>query len=204
MRNWTNDKRRREAVCGLALSLACCVVPSASIACEASRWTVAKSELLAPLDLRPDGSFVALVKASREPDPDGTYPAENIEGGPIQDLGNGRIGQKITSGDGCDVYEKLLFVDCNAMEGILMSGQSVELWVSGGTYQSIAEIQYPKGPIGFTKDTTVAKVEAIAKKHDIHVTRELYAHYSYMAEKKRYNPYQGCKIFYPDSPGAKR
>ncbi|MFZ0097919.1 MAG: hypothetical protein WAK98_05515, partial [Gemmobacter sp.] len=116
--------------------------------------------------------------------------------------------QKISDVWGCSGYDqRLLFVDCNALEAIFVEGieDPDAVSIAGrGANRSIAEIQYPKGPISFTKDTTVSKVEAIAKKHGFRYSRDVYGDYDFLSKKKRYNPYQGCKIFYPDSPGAKR
>lgn len=205
MRNWTNEKRWGGAVCGLALALACWVVPSASHACD-GYWVIAsRAELREPVAINPDGSFSTLSAKTYKRDEQGGYRATHIEGGAIRNLGNGRVGQRISSKwYACSGTEQLLFVDCSALEGIMLTGKEPAIGVEGASYTSIAEIQYPKGPISLTKTTTVDQVEATARKHDIFYTRALYGHYDEMPEHKRYNPYQGCKIFYPDSPGAKR
>ena len=203
-------RKRGEAVRRLLTTLAIGVpaifaATSSASACS-GYWVLAtRAELRQPLSVNPDGSFSTVYANKLVRDEQGGYRAVSLQGGAIRNLKNGRIGQKISSShEGCSGVEELLFVDCNALEGILLTGTRPEVQISGGNFVSIAEIQYPKGPIAFTKDTTVAKVEAIAQKHDIYYTRALYEHYDKMPEHKRYNPYQGCKIFYPDSPGAKR
>lgn len=205
MRNQTNNKRWGGAVCGLALVLACCVLPSASHACD-GYWVIAsRAELREPVTIKPDGSFRTLSANTYKRDEQGGYRATAFEGGVIRDLGSGRVGQRISSKwEACSGTEELLVVDCNALEGIMLTGKEPEIGIAGASYTSIAEIQYPKGPIRLTKTTTVDQIEATARRHDINYTRALYGHFDEMPEHKRYNPYQGCKIFYPDSPGAKR
>lgn len=208
MRNWTNEKRWGGAVCGLALALACCVLPSASMGCEPGTNAETRADLMTPIDLRPDGSFNVIVDTRAMELGGGVFSAMVLSGGAIRDLGEGRTGQKISDYYGCSGDdERLLFVDCNALEAIIIEGieKPDAVIIEGrGPSTSIAEIQYPKGPIGFTKDTTVSKVEAIAKKHRFGYSRDVYGDYDFLSKNKRYNPYQGCKIFYPDSPGAKR
>ncbi|OJY33564.1 MAG: hypothetical protein BGP11_22070 [Rhodobacterales bacterium 65-51] len=188
--------------------IACCWASSAALACEPVNNVKTRAQLIAPIDLRPDGSFEVIVdrhggKVGRE----GVI-AETLHGKAIRNLGGGRTGQKIYSSYACSGgIERLLFVDCNALEAIAVDGiydpEAIPLGgVDAGT--SIAMIQYPKGHLRFTEKTTVAQVEAIARKHGYRFSRDVYSDYDTLSEAKRYNPYQGCKIFYPDSPGAKR
>lgn len=191
----------------LALAAACVFgVPTQGLACTGMRITATSSELSAALDVRPDGSFEALASyGKREKPASGRYLATRVSGGAIKNLGEGRVGQKLTYVyEGCSSHEDLLFVDCNALEGLMLSGQSADSLIEGYSASTIAMIQYPKGPIRFGKGITVDHVAAVAAKHKISATRELYNHYATMKKKMRYNPYQGCKIFYPDSPGAQR
>ncbi len=193
----------------LAFAVAACAVLALSVpsvACEGLPQTATKAELSAALEVRPDGSFVALeTSGDRVKGEAGKYYASRVSGGAVKDLGEGRVGQKLSENyDGCSYSEELLFVDCNALEGLMLDGQSIDSKIGGMSANSIAEIQYPKGPIRFGKGYTVERVAAVASKHKIRFTRNLYDHYETMAKKMRYNPYQGCRIFYPDSPGAQR
>ena len=179
---------------------------SPSLACDGPFFSATKAELSAALEVRPDGSFMAISSHGKPVEGEsGQYHVSQVNGGAIQDLGEGRVGQKLTTSHyACSRFEELLFVDCNAQEGLMLAGEGVDTNIGGADLASIAAIQYPKGPIRFGKGYTVERVAAIAKKHKIGFTRNLYDHYETMAKKMRYNPYQGCRIFYPDSAGAQR
>lgn len=141
-----------------------------------------------------DGSF----ENAGEVDNYGAY-----YGKPIVDVGNGRVGQRIIQAWGCSSGQTLLFVDCTTKEMIQVSGTHTDDMVPAGHIaSSITEIQYPKGPIRLTK-MSVSEVAAVAKKHDYTFSVDVMGELGKMRKKNRYDPFMGCKIFYPESIGAK-
>ena len=198
MWNRTNNKRWGGAVCGLALVLACCVLPSASMACEPGTTAKTRADLMKPIELRPDGSFRVIVDTRAIELVGGSFSAMVLSGGAILNLGEGRTGQKIADYYGCSGDdERLLFVDCIAQEAIIVDGiqnpDVVKVWGMEAT-RSIAEIQYPKGPIGFTKDTTVPKVEAIAKKHGFSYSRDVYGTTTFCPRRSATTPIRAARF----------
>ncbi|MES2433883.1 MAG: hypothetical protein V4586_08680 [Pseudomonadota bacterium] len=124
-------------------------------------------------------------------------------GMPVMDVGNGRVGQRIFT-MGCFQSETLLFVDCNTKEMIEVEGvePKSEVDTYGMSDRLIDLIQYPKGPIRVSK-MTVGQVAAVAQKHGYTFTVNVMEKLEKMRKKNRYDPFMGCKIYYPDSEGAK-
>ena len=86
---------------------------------------------------------------------------------------------------------------------IQVGGTLTDDMVPGGHIaSSITEIQHPKGPIRLSK-MSVSEVAAVAKAYDYTFTVDVMGEIGKMRKKNRYDPFMGCKIFYPDSIGAK-
>ena len=112
-------------------------------------------------------------------------------GASIVDLGKGRIGQKLTRSTDCFPLESLLYVECNSGEAILVDGGEL----------GIREIQYPNGPIRPSK-MSVSDVAKVAQENDYPFTVDVLGSVEKMKKKNRYDPFFGCKLFYPESKGA--
>lgn len=129
--------------------------------------------------------------------------AGSISGGAVTDLGQGRVAQKITANFACDIRETLLFVDCRAGRTISLEGQYVaEDSFGGGSTTRIDRLQAPKGAIRWSKVDTVEDVAKIAAKNGYGIGPDATEEVAKMRRRDRYDPFNGCKIFYPDLPGA--
>jgi hypothetical protein len=163
-----------------------------------------------PIAVSPDGSFR-----------DGNYRLEisgqffkpNIDGGPIRNIGGGRIGQRQVELAGCSSADRLLFVDCTTGEAIIIWGipvlEPVDLGdgtsfvcVEGGSCSSIALLQPPFGPISLSSETKVSQVRAIAEVEGYGMVTDVSGELKGVRRRDRYDPFLGCKLFYPDSAGA--
>jgi hypothetical protein len=158
-----------------------------------------------PLEQNADGSFDGLnLRAARKLGNYDAYWGGFILGGRAIDIGDGRVGQKITKINGCRRTEYLLFVECLTGSGITIMGE-YQSGSGGGDVEmlSISTMQSPYGPIALRAATTVDEVDAVAKANDYKYTRDVMADVNKMIRPQRYDPFIGCKIFYPESPGAK-
>lgn len=209
----------------LAVMTALCVASllasnpvSASVPCELHTWEYPSAFVTEHFAHNPDGSFhifaydIRMDNGRRIKLENGKYLVVSYVGQAVVDVGGGRVGQVVSGLPDafCPNDERLLFIDCTTSEAILLDGrsrkipESMERLLMGAGPPTVRQIQPPYGPIGLTKDITVGEVAAIATKHEIGFTRDLEVMSANVIKRMRYNPYQGCKIFYPDSPGAKR
>ena len=148
------------------------------------------------IEVADDGSFVEAGE---------TY-VDEIEGAPIVDLGDARVGQRLYFHGGCSIYQKLLFVDCRAPDAVMIDGifvQSEEPRIAGFISTSISAIQAPKGALDWNKVENVDDVLAVSRANGYHVTRNVPEFVMQMKWRNRFDPFNGCKIHYPDSAGAR-
>jgi len=166
---------------------------SAAVACEPMRppaiWIDKKVKVLA------DCSF---TQAENRFD-------EALLGAPAVDIGGGKVGQKVEAWAICTKHERLIVVDCQAGEGMFIEGtvdpkNSGDL--GGGPARLISMIQPPHGPIHLTGDSTIPALAAIAKSAGLDYTTNLAKELGQMEKRNRFNPFCGCRIFYPKSAGA--
>jgi hypothetical protein len=124
-----------------------------------------------------------------------------LSGAAVIDIGGGKTGQKLSTNLYCGTAENLMFVDCERAEVIVLEGAYTDS--SGGVSNtSIAPIQQPQGPIGLRASTTVADLAAVAAGADIGYTLNIFAELAREKPRNRFDPFCGCKLFYPDSAGA--
>ena len=161
-------------------------LPSMTFGCEPP-----DDMLTAPdprIEIRSDCSFVD------------NGPGGNIEGFPVRDRGNMRIGQRIATAYFCGRYEELLFVDCSAKELVVLQGKPNPTDL--GAYNIVDQIQKPKGPIEITGSSTVSGLINTAEGSGIGYYTDLVARLNRDKRKNRFDPYCGCKLFYPGSAGT--
>jgi hypothetical protein len=162
-------------------ALACDIPPEPKV------WSDAK------IDIAADGSFVEA----------GRIWSGSIDGGPVTDLGKGRVAQKITLSFACDTHESLLFVDCRTGQTITLLGQYVaEESFGGGSTTRIDRLQAPKGAIRWSKVDTLDNLAKVAARNGYEIGRDATEEVAAMRRRDRYDPYNGCKMFYSDSAGA--
>ncbi|MGL4236976.1 hypothetical protein [Tabrizicola sp.] len=118
------------------------------------------------------------------------------------DIGGSIVGQKYSYLDACSQREELLVVDCTRVEAILINGLEVEPAVPSGYASSIAPLQKPKGPIGLTPKTTIAELARVSEANDFTYTLNVLGLAQKESRRNRYDPFCGCKLFYPDGAGA--
>ena len=126
----------------------------------------------------------------------------SASGNPVVNIGDGKVGQKIMWDAACGGYsEDLLFVDCGANAAILLSPDPNPYVVP--KFQNISEMQFPNGPVRITKNTTVGQLAETAMRHEIDVFDDFSGWESGWKPRRRYDYLCGCKLYYPDSAGAK-
>ena len=177
---------------GLAIAL--CVAPAALCACTPidPNHTVVDT----PITVYSDGSF-----KNASADDSVTF----LRGNPVRDIGGGRVGQVIeTNGGSCGLFQELLFVDCTSGQAIIVNGTRPAIQPADGPelFESTRALQPPEGPLALTAASTVAQVAALATAQGWASTTDLPARIAAMDPQNRYDPFFGCKAFYPDSTGA--
>ncbi len=128
-----------------------------------------------------------------------------ISGKAPVDIGEGKIGQRITDYGFCWAGQRLLVVDCISLETIVIYGRvdPDDPGIEGGSPSNhLAMLYPPHGKIRLTKSVTIAQLAAISEAEGYQYETD--ARKTFTAEKKKntYNPFTGCKVLYPDSPGA--
>ena len=177
----------------LSFSLGLAVCPLAAEACSFS--LVPALPVDREIKVAADGSFVDASWSDNR---------RALEGSPIVNIGGGRTGQVITQWGGCSRSEQLLFVDCTTAEGVLLEGERhLEVpEIAGGSFASVAAIQPPLGPIGLRATSTVSQVVEQARTSEIGFETNVSRHAAARGNRNAYDPYFGCKLYYPDSAGA--
>jgi hypothetical protein len=152
--------------------------------------------------VRKDGSF---KNADSEP---GMWGRDSLRGDAVSDRGNGRVMQVVAQGSACFTIEYLVFVDCSSDEAIALWGHPPpppgpdEGVIAGLIFFGVEFIQPPHGPINATGQDTVETLTEQASATGIRYSVRggedgddfLWTHYPWN---------KGCKMFYPDSKGAK-
>ncbi|WP_170409240.1 hypothetical protein [Ruegeria atlantica] len=117
-----------------------------------------------------------------------------IQGGASLDLGNGFVGQKID--------RSVNVIDCNNRTGINISGPVVGL-TSCGPSIDVDEIwPLPTGLVP-TAEGRLADLAERASRRDLAVYFDVNERFKTEKRKDRFDQLCGCKLYYPDSPGAK-
>jgi hypothetical protein len=169
---------------GLFLSVAPAVASACMVEGAPAGWQDA------PTRVARDGSFIG----------GGAVYGVSITGGPVVNIGGGRIGQRIEFQGPCDGQETLVFIDCNSLAAIWIGGQPYEGdALTGGTD---ADALYPpEGALQLSAETTIEALAAVA-------TREGYSWGNLADLLPSYardevpTPYSLCRLAYPGSAGA--
>lgn len=154
-----------------------------------------------PLKTNPDCSFDSEFAYRRH----GYSAVASVSGGVVRDLGNGRVAQRVTYAGSCNVTERLVFVDCMSMEFIAIVGEPPDPSLpaaAGLTEKRVVEIQKPRGQIQLGSNSTVLGLAKIAEAQDYDYTRDPNDLLEGLKRRNRFDPFCGCKLFYPDMPGA--
>lgn len=125
-------------------------------------------------------------------------------GGPANDLGNGRISQNLGS-----EYE-VMVADCETKQAILLSSPTkVVNDVCGPTDVWLGPVSGPKGYLTLKEGETLEDLVRIAKARSVKVNVDAGSinidPWGDVVRRREFvNLFCGCKLYYPDSPGAKK
>jgi hypothetical protein len=148
-----------------------------------------------PITLYSDGSF---VNAETNKD------MSSFEGRPARDIGGGRVGQ-VFQYRACEPSAQwLLFVDCTTGSAVMVAGITGPIAEEDRVYMSTRALQAPYGPLALTPSTTVAEVASVAAREGWTVRTDVPAYAAERGPQNAFNPFFGCRIFYPGSVGAGR
>jgi len=181
-------------LCAVAIATALTAAPAALWACTPidPNRTIFDN----PVVIAADGSF------------DGASEDESVSflrGNPVRDIGGGRTGQIIeTNGGSCGLFQSLLFVDCTRGEAIMVNGIMPVTQPEDGmdVLESTRALQPPDGPLALTPATSVAEIAALARRQVWRFEGDVPGMIARMSPQNRYDPFIGCKIYYPGSAGA--
>ena len=123
-----------------------------------------------------------------------------ITGKPARNIGGGRIGQRIIVDGGCGKTEDVVFYDCNSGEGLWIAGRDYGDDLSGG--RDADALFPPQGALVLSPTTSIADLAAIADREGYTHRRDLAVFLTEFFGKDIPDPACGCRVLYPDSPGA--
>ena len=194
-----NSGQRAVQICAsifraLRLAAALSIAPAALWACTPIDPAHVVVDI--PITIYSDGSF-----KDASDDDSVTFLRSN----PVRDIGGGRTGQVIeTNGGSCGLFQALLLVDCTTGQAIMINGVRPATQPADGPelFESTRALQPPEGPLALTAATTVPEVAALAAAQGWRVQADVPDMIAAMSAQNRYNPLMGCKIYYPDLPGA--
>lgn len=135
--------------------------------------------------------------------------SRSFRGNPARDIGGGRIAQVLTGGSYDASGEMLLFADCSAGDAAVfwqletLNGGPVISSCTGSATLAVTELQPPNGPIALRPNTTVESLVAASNNTFVLVETDFDAFFRKIRGNDRFDPLCGCKLYYPDSPGAK-
>ena len=180
-----------------ALLVVSSVIAGASYSCEVA--TIPQRDLRTKQN--PDCSFV------------GAGQNDWISGYSARDIGNGKVAFRLADDSSCGPQEKLVFVDCDTAQSIAIRGamdpKMAALLKPGvvellGVDERIKFIQPPFGPIRVTEASTVASLAKTASRANYKSLTDLPEWISSFKRRDRFDLFCGCKVYYPDSEGAKQ
>ena len=148
-----------------------------------------------PIKINSDGSFEEA----------GNDFYASLSGKAPVDIGGGKIGQRIVVGGFCSYDERLLVVDCTSLEMIVIYGREDpdDPGIGGGMPpDKLAMLYPPHGKIRLTKSVTVAELAEISAAEGYEYETNPQTAFAVKRKRNTYNPFTGCKVLYPDSPGA--
>lgn len=173
-----------------------------AVGCDPAMFTGSGVSYDTRISIKPDCSFTdGLI--DRNPG-SGYFTVDTRSGGPVVNVGKGRVAQKIVTSEICGPSEYLLFVDCGSGESAMIAGApppEAEGSTLGGFF--IRYIQKPYGPIALYDRTTVAELTATAKANGLELLGDPVSELAGTRKRDRYDYACGCKLYYPESVAAR-
>lgn len=118
-------------------------------------------------------------------------------------LGQGNIAQLVRFGDhGCAYEESAIVANCTTKELVILEGLESDSCCYGEK-TSVKSLQPPEGPIVFSANSTIENLEQTAIKNGIDHSRSFKNWLTSKPVARAFDPFCGCSLFYPDTPGAK-
>lgn len=130
-----------------------------------------------------------------------------LKGNAPVDLGGGRIGQRwLHDSSPCTSGESLIVADCQSLEIVRVFGQPdpTSLEIAGvGHSTSVDYLYAPKGKIRLSQKTSVGQVASMAQRAGYQYQTNVTGFIARLQPRNRFDPFCGCKRFYPGSTGAR-
>lgn len=182
-----------EKVLSLVVAILLQFWPMGASACSLAGWPwtmvngVVHGNVKGPVIQRDSGSFVGGGR----------------RGKPAFNLGNGRIGQVVIDEGNCLSVERLVLVDCNLLE--MAAVDSVPADLPDGIFQGSFSVQQwlpPNGTLSDVAGEQIKKMSAHLMAKGARPANEIFRANKQQDPRNQFNPFAGCKRFYPKSKGA--
>jgi hypothetical protein len=125
-------------------------------------------------------------------------------GGPTLDLGNGRVAQEqFWVNESQSGLASVFLVDCATAETAEVHGR-LEGETSCGPSYSMKDVVAPDGPIDLRSGASLQQLVRAAEQLGIEANTDAIGVSQRLRPRNNVDWFCGCKIFYPDSPGARQ
>lgn len=148
------------------------------------------------IDVAPDCSFTEADE----------FPGQSISASHAQNIGNGLVGQVVTTYVACATVQSLLVASCTDGAALLIDAPTGNPPISfGGPYnREIKDLYPPRGKLRLYKDGNLGQLQGQARRYGYDHTTDVEGRMKDWKQKNRYNPFCGCVLFYPESAGAEK
>jgi hypothetical protein len=121
------------------------------------------------------------------------------EGSATEDLGKGRVSQIISFGEhACSINEYALVTDCRSQKALLIRGADNPDGGGTGVIHSVDIVVKPDGPISLREGRSISELADRARKRGFTVVSDVEAFVLALRKKNRFDPFCGCKVYYPE------
>jgi hypothetical protein len=130
---------------------------------------------------------------------------DEVTGQSVFDLQGGRFGQVIGVSGPCEYKENLLLADCNAVKitvvDYLPGIPSDEPVILQGAF-TVDDLLLPNGLLAQVSDKAIPEMRRYLIQNGAGDANGLLNVNAEEKPRDQFNPFQGCKVLYPESPGA--
>lgn len=135
---------------------------------------------------------------------------DNYFGTPVNKIKSGLLVQTVHSLDACNPETNLVITDCQNVQAAILLGKGPypeegQAHIAGYTPSLIGHHLAPEGPLVLSKIDNVSDLRAQASEIGLrsYDESEFEEFYEYRLGNDSIDAFCGCKLYYPDSPGAK-
>jgi hypothetical protein len=130
---------------------------------------------------------------------------DEVNGKAVFDLQGGRFGQVIGRSGPCQYFESLLLADCNAVKITVVDyfpgiPRDEPVILQGGF--TVDDLLPPNGLLANVSDKTIPEMRRYLIQNGAGDANGILNANTEEKPRDRFNPFQGCKVLYPESPGA--